>query len=93
MASKYKYGINVDEATEDELAEFIEIIIYETQDLTDDDLWIIFQEQFLEFTVKSFKKIHTDTRSQLRRHLLKRGVYVGRRNSRVTISELLFKVI
>jgi len=28
MASKYRYGINVDEATKDELIEFIETIIY-----------------------------------------------------------------
>ena len=34
-----------------------------------------------------------DIRFKLRRHLLKRGVYVGRRTSRITVSELLFKVI
>jgi len=28
MASKYRYGINIDEATKDELIEFIETIIY-----------------------------------------------------------------
>ena len=43
--------------------------------------------------MESFKKIRTETRSKLRRHLLKRGVYVGRLNNRVTISELLFEVI
>jgi len=59
----------------------------------DNDLWAVFQEQFEGFTVESFKKIRIDIRSKLRRHFLKRGVYVGKYNSRVTISELLFKVI
>ena len=38
MASKYKYRINIDKAIKDKLVEFIEIIIYLTQDLTDNDL-------------------------------------------------------
>jgi len=92
MASKYGYGIDADKATKDELVEFVEMIIYLTQDLTDNDLWYIFWEQFEGFIVESFKKIRIDIRSKLRRHLLKRGVYVGRRTSRITVSELLFKV-
>ena len=93
MASKYGYGIDADKATKDELVEFVETTIYLTQDLTDNDLWYIFWEQFEGFTVESFKKIRTDLRSKLRRHLLKRGVYVGKRSNRVTISEQLFEVI
>ena len=44
MASKYGYGIDVDEATKDKLVEFVQtvIYIYETQDLTDTNLWLIF---------------------------------------------------
>ena len=42
MANKYRYGINVDKATKDKLVEFIETIIYLTQDLTDNNLWYIF---------------------------------------------------
>jgi hypothetical protein len=40
MASKYRYGINADEATKDELVEFVQTVIYlyETGDLTDTDL-------------------------------------------------------
>ena len=64
MASKYRYGIDTDEAIKNKLVEFVQtvIYIYETQDLTDMDLWVIFQEQFEGFTVESFKKIHTDLR-------------------------------
>jgi len=36
--AKYGYGINVDEAIKDELVEFVETIIYEIQDFTDNDL-------------------------------------------------------
>ena len=95
MASKYGYGIDLDEATKDKLVEFIQtmIYIYKTQDLTDTDLWLIFQEQFKGFTVESFKKICTDLRSKLRRHVLKRGVYIGKHSNRVTISKRLFEVI
>jgi len=40
MASKYGYGINIDEAIKDKLIKFVETIIYlyKTQDLTDNDL-------------------------------------------------------
>jgi hypothetical protein len=95
MASKYGYGIDADEATKEEMVEFVQTVIYlhKTEDLTDNDLWLVFQEQFEGFTVESFKKIRTETRSKLRRHLLKRGVYVGQHSNRVTISELLFEVI
>ena len=60
IANKYKYRINIDKAIKDKLEEFIQIYIYETQDLTDIDLWVIFQEQFMEFMVESFRKIYTD---------------------------------
>jgi hypothetical protein len=95
MASKYGYRIDADEATKDELVEFVQTVIYlhETEDLTDNDLWLVFQEQFEGFTVESFKKIRTETKSKLRRHLLKRGVYIGQHSNRVTISKLLFEVI
>ena len=43
--------------------------------------------------MESFKKIYIDLRSKLQRHLLKRGVYIGKHSNRVTISERLFEVI
>src|SRR6266568_9116990 len=43
--------------------------------------------------MESFKKICTNIKSKLQRHLLKRGVYIGRYNSRVTVSKLLFEVV
>ena len=40
MASKYRYGIDVDKATKDELIEFVQTIIYihKTQDFINNDL-------------------------------------------------------
>jgi len=40
--AKYGYGINIDEATKDKLVEFVETMIYKTQDFTNNDLWAIF---------------------------------------------------
>ena len=67
MASKYRYGINIDKALKDKLVEFIQIIMYlhNEQDLTNTDLQTVFQEQYKGFTVKSFKKIYTNIRSKL----------------------------
>ena len=38
IANKYKYRIDIDEAIKDKLVEFIETIIYLTQDLIDNNL-------------------------------------------------------
>ena len=67
--------------------------MYFHKDLIDTDLWCAFQEQFKGFTVKSFKKIHNNVKSKLQKHLLKRGVYVGKNSNRVTLSELLYEVL
>ena len=67
IASKYRYGINAEEAIKDKLVKFIQTVIYfyKTQDLTDNNLQAIFQEQFKGFTVENFKKIYTDIKSKL----------------------------
>ena len=63
IANKYRYGINTDKALKNELVEFIQLMIYKTQNLTDNNLWAVFLELFKGFTVESFKKIYTDLRS------------------------------
>ena len=67
MASKYKYGIDANEAFNNKLVEFIQTIIYlyNKQDLTNTNLWIVFWEQYKEFIIESFKKIHTNIRFKL----------------------------
>ena len=95
MASKYGYGINADKALKDELVEFVQITMYlhNKQDLTNTDLWTVFQEQYKGFIVESFKKIYTNVRFKLQKHLLKRGVYIGKNSNQVTIYKLLYKVL
>ena len=46
IASKYRYGIDADEASKDELVEFVQTImyLYDEQDLTNTDLWTVFWE-------------------------------------------------
>ena len=94
MANKYGYGIDAAKATPQELVEFVQTVIYlqETADLTDTDVWAGYQELFEGFTVEHFKKIRQDMRSSLRKHLLRRGVYVATYNNWATLSDVLYKV-
>ena len=94
MANKYGYGIDATKATPQELVEFVQTVIYlqETADLTDTDVWAGYQELFEGFTVEHFKKIRQDMRSSLRKHLLRRGVYVATHNNRATLSDVLYEV-
>ena len=93
--TRHGYGIDITTASKEDLEEYVETKIYKYtyENFTDYTLWLLFQEEFERFTIKDFKKIRTDLKSQLRRHLLKRGVYVGKCSNRVTISEQLFEVI
>jgi hypothetical protein len=34
-----------------------------------------------------------DTRAKLRKYLLKRGVYIAKHNTRITLSNVLFNII
>ena len=95
MANKYRYRINIDKASKDKLVEFIQttMYLYNEQDLIDTDLQTVFQEQYKGFTAESFKKIHANIRSKLQKHLLKRGIYIGKNSNQVTIYKLLYKVL
>ena len=42
IVSKYRYGINIDKAIKDKLIKFIQMTIYLTQDLIDNNLQTIF---------------------------------------------------
>jgi len=83
------------ETIKDKLAEFIEtkIYIYKKEDFLDNTLWTIFREEFKEFTLEDFRKIRSDTRAKLRKHLLKKEVCVAKHNTRITLSNVLFNII
>src|SRR5438046_7367702 len=95
LANEYGYGINPNKATRSELVDFIQTMIYlqKSQDLTDTDLWAVFHEQYEGFMPNHFREIWTEHRTNLRKHLLKRGVYVAKHNNRVMISDVLYKVL
>ena len=37
--------------------------------------------------------MHLDTRAKLQKHLFKRGVYVAKHNTRITLFNILFNII
>ena len=92
---KYAYGINGESATKEELEEFVYTLIYmnEEDNFTDHDVWTVFRDLCEDFTVETFGKMSSRTRSKLRKHLLQRGVYVGKNDNRANLSELLAEVV
>ena len=93
--TKHDNGIIAATATKEELGEYVttKVYIHMQEEFTDYTLWTVFQEEFEGFAADDFKRMHTDTRAQLRTHLLQRGVYVAKHSNRVTISERLFEAI
>ena len=69
---KHNNGIIVATAIKKELGEYIttKVYIHVQEEFMDYTLWTIFQEEFKGFAVDDFKRIHIDTRAQLRTHLL-----------------------
>ena len=93
--AKYGYGIDLETATNNDLTVYIEtkMHLYARHNLTDYLLWIVFQEDFKDFTPKLFKRVQSSTKIGIRSYLVKRGVYITTYSRRVTISERLFEVI
>ena len=93
--TKHDNGIIAATTTKEELGEYVttKVYIYIQEEFTDYILWTVFQEEFEGFTADDFKRMRTDTRAQLRTHLLQRGVYIAKHSNRVTILERLFEVI
>jgi hypothetical protein len=88
-------GIDTDHATQSELEDYVatKTYTYETENFTDDTLWGVYQEDFVDFTVEAFQNLRTDTRAKLRVHLLQRGVYVQAHSKNLSIGKTLFNVL
>jgi len=93
--SKHSNRITAATASKDELGDYVAIKVYVhiQENFTDYTLWTVFKEEFEGFTTKDFKRMRIDIRAKLRTHLLKRGVYVGKHNSRYLILEALFNLL
>ena len=89
---KYNNGITTVIVSKDELGDYIAIKVYiHTQEnFTDYILWTVFKEEFEGFITEDFRHMQIDIKAKLCTHLFKRGVYVGKHNSRYSISETLF---
>jgi hypothetical protein len=87
--------IDTENATQDDLEEYVatKIYLHNYEDFTDYDLWTIFREEFKNFTVNNFRQLRIGTRAKLRAHLLRRGVYVGKHNTKRHISDVLVSVL
>jgi hypothetical protein len=92
---KHGYGIDVANATKEDLSEYTntKIHVHVLHGFMDNTLWDAFKEEFDNFTTYDFQRIRTDIRIKLRVHLLSRGVYVTTHNSRHTISDALYDVV
>jgi hypothetical protein len=93
--SKHGDGITAATASKDELGDYVatKVYVHTQENFTDYTLWTVFKEEFEGFTTEDFRRMRIDTRAKLRTHLLKRGVYVGKHNSRYSISEALFDLL
>ena len=75
---KYSNGNNLETATDNNLAEYIEtkIHLYTRYNFTDFLLWTAFQEDFKDFTLELFKQVQSKTRIEIHNYLIKRKVYI-----------------
>jgi hypothetical protein len=92
---KYGNRITAAIASKDELGDYIaiKVYIYIQENFTDYILWTVFKEEFKGFTTEDFRRMRINIRVKLRTYLLKRGVYMGKHNSRYLILEALFNLL
>jgi hypothetical protein len=81
---------SIPKATQDNLEEYVatKIYLHNYENVTDYNLWTVFKEEFKNFTTNNFKQLRVVTRTRLRAHLLRGGVYVKRHNTNA-ISQML----
>jgi hypothetical protein len=92
---KWRYGIEPDKVTTDEIREYIyaKRYQYQAKKTGDLNLWDLFQDDFKNFTVETFNRPDRATIQDLRHCLRCGGVYVQQNNKRLTIAESLIAVV
>jgi hypothetical protein len=87
--------IDTENATQDNLEEYVatKIYLHNYENITDYELWIVFKEEFENFTTNNFKQLCVITRTRLRAHLLRRGVYVEKPSTKRHVSDVLFSLL
>lgn len=94
---KHASGIDLEKATANDITEYIEtkMYLYELGGFTDSELWLLFKEDFEEFTDDNFRTARADIRTKLRSYLLRGGVWVATHSNKKGhhISDVLFDVV
>ena len=92
---KWRYGIEPDKVTTDEIREYIyaKRYQYQAKKTGDLNLWDLFQDDFKNFTVETFNRPNRATIQDLRHCLRCGGVYVQQNNKRLTIAKSLIAVV
>jgi hypothetical protein len=80
---------------QDNLKEYIatKIYLYNYKNVTDYKLWIVFKKEFKNFIINTFKQLYIITRTKLRAHLLRQGVYVKKPSIKHYVSDVLFSLL
>jgi hypothetical protein len=69
------------------------IYLHDYKNLSDYNLWTVFKKEFENFTARNFKQLRVVTRTALRTHLLRQGVYIKKHNTKRYISDVLFSFL
>ena len=90
--SRLRDRVNTKNATQNNLKEYIvtKIYLHNYKNFIDFSFWTVFKEEFKNFTVTDFKRLHVSTRFKLCTYLLRQGVYVEKNNKKHYISNVLF---
>ncbi|KAI0995467.1 hypothetical protein K3495_g12712 [Podosphaera aphanis] len=84
--------INLSTASPADLSNYtaFKVNFYEEENVSDSNLWELFQDNFRDFTVLTFSQIKLRVQQVLRDCLRSRGVYISKNSKRKTISQTLF---
>ncbi|RKF74206.1 hypothetical protein GcM1_240023 [Golovinomyces cichoracearum] len=87
--------INPNTANPTELADYVtfKVKILNEEDVSDSNLWELFQNNFENFTVSTFSQVKLRTQQVLRDCLRSRGVHISKNNKRKTIAQTLFECL
>jgi hypothetical protein len=94
-ANKWEAGIDTENSTSQDLTDYIQTKthLYEVERAADSDLWDLYQEEFKDFTVATFKKVGTRPLQLLRNTLRSRGVYIQKNDKHNTLAEVLYNTL
>jgi hypothetical protein len=94
LIKKHKDGIDVTNATEEDLQEYVKTKLYQysLDRITDDNLWECFKEDFKDFNKTTFTTAKSELRA-LRKYLRCGGIYVEQNHQRLTVIQSLVNIL